>query len=148
MLIADHLNLTGFNPLVGPNEESWGVRFPHMAFAYAPDLLKLAEQAGQNCRIPLQKGVYAALLGPSLETPAEIRFLRTIGADAVGLSTVHEVIVGVHAGMRILGISIITNVHDPKNPAPAVLEEIIATAEKSSKALGVLLRNVVEALHD
>ena len=119
-----------------------------MAFAYAPDLLKLAEQAGQNCRIPLQKGVYAALLGPSLETPAEIRFLRTIGADAVGLSTVHEVIVGVHAGMRILGISIITNVHDPKNPAPAVLEEIIATAEKSSKALGVLLRNVVEALHD
>jgi len=148
MLIADHLNLTGFNPLVGPNEESWGVRFPHMAFAYAPDLLKLAEQAGRNCRIPLQKGVYAALLGPSLETPAEIRFLRTIGADAVGLSTVHEVIVGVHAGMRILGISIITNVHDPDNPAPAVLEEIIATAEKSSKTLGLLLRNVVEALHD
>jgi len=148
MLIADHLNLTGFNPLVGPNEESWGVRFPHMAFAYAPDLLKLAEQAGRNCRIPLQKGVYAALLGPSLETPAEIRFLRTIGADAVGLSTVHEVIVGVHAGMRILGVSIITNVHDPENPAPAVLEEIIATAEKSSKTLGLLLRNVVEALHD
>ncbi len=148
MLIADHLNLTGFNPLVGPNEESWGVRFPHMAFAYDSDLLKLAEQAGQNCQIPLQKGVYAALLGPSLETPAEIRFLRTIGADAVGLSTVHEVIVGVHAGMRILGISIITNVHDPDNPAPAVLEEIIATAEKSSKTLGLLLRNVVEALHD
>lgn len=148
MLIADHLNLTGFNPLTGPNEESWGVRFPHMAFAYSPDLLKLAEQAGQNGQIPLQKGVYAALLGPSLETPAEIRFLRTIGADAVGLSTVQEVIVGVHAGMRILGVSIITNVHDPENPAPAVLEEIIATAEKSSKKLGVLLRNFVEALHD
>jgi len=75
-------------------------------------------------------------------------FLRTIGADAVGLSTVHEVIVGVHAGMRILGVSIITNVHDPENPAPATLEEIIAIAEKSSNSLGILLRNFVEALHD
>ncbi|MBU4010455.1 MAG: purine-nucleoside phosphorylase, partial [Proteobacteria bacterium] len=124
MLITDHINLTGHNPLVGANDNSLGIRFPDMSAAYDKKLIESALNAAKEEKFHLQKGVYAGLLGPSLETPAEVRFLKTIGADAVGFSTVQEVIAGVHAGMRILGLSAITNVHDPANPSPSTIDEI------------------------
>jgi len=103
MVITDHINLTGNNPLVGPNIDEWGPRFPDMSQVYDPDLVVLAEKAALENGIRVQKGVYVWLPGPSLETGAEIRFLKTIGVDAVGLSTIPEVIAGVHGGMAILG---------------------------------------------
>jgi purine-nucleoside phosphorylase len=145
MLITDHLNLTGENPLVGPNEEAWGPRFPDMSRVYDPDLIAAARGAARAEGIPLREGVYAGLKGPSLETPAEIRFLRTIGADAVGLSTVTEVIAAVHAGFRILGLSVITNTHDPEAPAPARLEEIIAAAEAAAPTLARLIHYLLRS---
>ena len=116
MLITDHINLTGTNPLIGPNEDSWGVRFPDMSRAYNQELMATAESIAKTAGARLQKGIYAGLAGPSLETPAEVKFLQTIGADAVGFSTVQEVIAAVHGSMRVLGLSTITNVHNPENP--------------------------------
>ena len=142
MIIADHINLTGSNPLVGPNEESWGARFPDMTEAYDKQLIALAENAAKDAGIRLHKGVYAGLQGPSLETPAEVRFLQTIGADAVGFSTVQEVIAAVHAGIQVLGLSIITNVHDPDAPTPAVVEDIIAVAKDTAPGLAAIIRQV------
>ena len=130
MVIQDHINLTGQNPLVGPHDPDWGNRFPDMARAYDPDLSKLALSIGNQLHLPLQTGVYAGLLGPSLETPAEIRFLKTIGASAVGFSTIMEVIAAVQAGMKVIGLSTITNVHTPENPVPATLEEILRSSPK------------------
>ncbi len=144
MLITDHINLTGETPLVGPNEDAWGIRFPDMGRAYPPDLVETAEAAAREAGLLTRKGVYAGLKGPSLETPAEIRFLRTIGADAVGLSTIQEVIAAVHGGMRVAGISIITNVHDPDRPAPATVEEIIAVANAAAPRLETLIRKITE----
>jgi purine-nucleoside phosphorylase len=146
MMITDHINLTGSNPLLGPNEESWGPRFPDMVGAYDKNLIALAEKTAKNSEIDLQKGVYVGLKGPSLETPAEIRFLKTIGADAVGFSTVQEVIVAVHAGMRVLGVSIITNIHNPDAPAPASVSQIIAAARSAAPRLNTLFRNLVETI--
>jgi len=146
MLLVDHLNLTGENPLAGANEDQWGPRFPDMSAVYDPALAGLAEAAAAVRGLRLQKGVYAGLKGPSLETPAEVRFLRSAGADAVGFSTVQEVIAAVHGGIRVLGLSIITNVHDPDNPAPASLEEIIEVAGRAAKHLGKVLAGVVERL--
>jgi len=143
MIIIDHINLTGANPLIGPNEDLWGLRFPDMMGAYDRKLAALAENAGKDAGILLQKGVYSGLKGPSLETPAEIRFLRTIGADAVGFSTVQEVIVAVHAGMKVLGLSTITNIHHPDDPSPATVEEIIAVANDAAPKLETIIRNVV-----
>ena len=144
MIITDHINLTGSNPLIGPNENRWGIRFPDMIGAYDKNLTALAENAGKNAGIHLQKGVYAGLKGPSLETPAEVRFLKTIGADAVGFSTVQEVVAAVHAGIKVLGLSTITNVHDPDAPVPATVEEIIAMAKKAAPRLEMIIRNVIE----
>ena len=146
MLVTDHINLTGENPLVGPNEPAWGIRFPDMSRVYDPVLGNLARTAAEELGQPLQSGVYAGLKGPSLETPAEIRFLTTIGADAVGLSTVMEVIAAVHAGMRILGLSVITNVNHPDHPVPATLEEIIATADLAAPRLARLIARIMEQL--
>ena len=143
MIIVDHINLTGSNPLIGPNEESWGIRFPDMIEAYDKKLVELTETAGRNEGIPLQKGVYVGLKGPSLETRAEVRFLRTIGADAVGFSTIQEVIAAVHAGIKVLGLSIITNINDPDNPAPATIEEVIAVADETAPKLEAIVKNVV-----
>jgi purine-nucleoside phosphorylase len=109
MLISDHLNLTGKNPLVGPNEAEFGPRFPDLTRAYDRELGRLAREAAAEVGVPLEEGVYAAMLGPSYETPAEIHMLRTIGADAVGMSTVPEVIALRHAGVRAAAISCITN---------------------------------------
>lgn len=144
MRITDHINLTGENPLVGPNAEAWGPRFPDMSRVYDPRLAARLERAAARLGIPLQRGVYAGLKGPSLETPAEIRFLRTIGADAVGLSTVTEVIAAVHAGMAVLGVSIISNVADPNRPRPARIEEIIEAARRATPALARLIAAFLE----
>ncbi len=142
MIISDHINLTGSNPLTGPNEESWGIRFPDMTGAYDKGLTGKAETVGASGGIALKKGVYAGLLGPSLETPAEVRFIRKIGADAVGFSTVHEVITAIHAGIKVLGLSVITNVHDPNNPSPTTLEEVIAVTEKVAPNLEKIITGV------
>jgi purine-nucleoside phosphorylase len=146
MIIMDHINLTGSNPLIGLNEESWGVRFPDMIQAYDKELVELAETAGKDYGIPLQKGVYVGLKGPSLETRAEVRFLRTIGADAVGFSTVQEVIAAVHAGIKVIGLSIITNIHDPDNPMPATIEEVIDVADGAAPKLEAIIKKVVDKL--
>ena len=148
MVIRDHINLTVSNPLIGPNEESWGIRFPDMTRAYDADLAKLATRAADETDIKLQTGVYVGLKGPSLETPAEIRFLRTIGADAVGLSTVQEVIAAVHAGMKVLGLSTITNVHRPDDPQPSTVEEIIAVAQAAAPALELIVQKVIENINE
>jgi purine-nucleoside phosphorylase len=146
MVITDHLNFTGENPLAGPNEDRWGPRFPDMSGAYDSALRRMADAAAAAAAIRLQKGVYAGLKGPSLETPAEVRFLQTAGADAVGFSTVQEVIAAVHGGMRVLGLSAITNVHDPDNPQPASVEEIIDVAASAARDLGKVIAGVVERL--
>jgi purine-nucleoside phosphorylase len=144
MIITDHINLTGSNPLIGPNEEKWGIRFPDMIQAYDKKLIKVAETAGKDESILLQKGVYAGLTGPSLETPAEIRFLRTIGADAVGFSTIQEVIAAVHAGIKVLGLSIITNIHDPDNPIQTTAKKVIKVANEAAPKLEAIIKKVVD----
>lgn len=145
MLISDHINLTGQNPLAGPNQDEWGIRFPDMTRAYDPGLLSLAAGIARQHTLPFHKGVYAGLQGPSLETPAEIRFLKTIGSDAVGMSTVTEVISAVHAGMNILGISLITNINDPDHPGETTLEAVLDIAGKSVPRLNRLLSDIIKA---
>lgn len=148
MIITDHINLTGENPLIGKNEESWGNRFPDMSRAYDKKLAFLTEKIAASEAFSIQKGIYAGLKGPSLETPAEIRFLQFIGAEAVGFSTVQEVIAAVHAGIRVLGLSTITNVHNPETPLPATVEEIIAVAETAAPQLKQLIKTVIEQIDD
>ena len=145
MLISDHINLTGENPLIGPNDDEWGDRFPEMSFAYDTKLKEIAITAAVKKGITLKSGVYAGLKGPSLETPAEVRFLRTIGADAVGFSTVMEVIAAVHLKMRVLGLSAITNIHTPDAPAPADVNAIIETAGAVSGDMGRIIESVIES---
>ncbi|MFH2059165.1 MAG: purine-nucleoside phosphorylase [Pseudomonadota bacterium] len=148
MIIKDHINLTGQNPLAGPNEDAWGIRFPDMTQVYDPTLITLAENIARNHGIPVQTGVYAGLLGPSLETPAETRFLKTLGADAVGFSTIMEAITGVHAKMKILGVSLITNINNPDSPKETTLEEVIETAQKAIKPFNQLLYHLVAQIPD
>ncbi len=143
MILSDHLNLTGQNPLTGPNEEAWGVRFPDMGQSYDRRLSRIAEEEAQALGLSVKTGVYAGLLGPSLETPAEVRFLRVIGADAVGFSTVHETLAAVHGAMRVLGLSLITNVHDPDLPQPLTADQVIAAAKASAPRLATLIRNLL-----
>jgi purine-nucleoside phosphorylase len=146
MLIDDHINLMGDNPLVGPNDERLGIRFPDMSAPYDRELFTLAQRVALEEKITCHKGVFVAVPGPNLETRAEYRFLRGIGADVVGMSTVPEVIVGVHAQMRILGLSIITDMCLPDALEPAVLEEIIEVANTAEKKLRVLVKRVVGEL--
>jgi purine-nucleoside phosphorylase len=143
MLIEDHINLLGDNPLIGPNDDRLGIRFPDMCAPYDAELLALAQRIALEEKIVCHKGVFVAVPGPNLETRAEYRFLRGIGADVVGMSTVPEVIVGVHAQMRILGLSVITDQCLPDALEPVVLEDIIATAHIAEKKLRVLVRRVV-----
>ncbi|WP_068499399.1 purine-nucleoside phosphorylase [Paenibacillus kribbensis] len=130
MVISDHLNLTGQNPLVGPNDAGLGVRFPDMSEAYSRRLREIAKQTATEQGFSLQEGVYAGLLGPNYETPAEIVMLRTLGADAVGMSTVSEVIVARHAGIEVLGFSCITNMAAGILNQPLSHSEVMETAEK------------------
>jgi purine-nucleoside phosphorylase len=143
MLIDDHINLMSGNPLVGPNDESLGPRFPDLSRPYDPEFLKLARRIGGEEKIPVREGVYVAVTGPNLETRAEYRFLRQIGADVVGMSTVPEVLVGVHAGLRILGISIVTDLCDPENLHPVKLEDILEVARVAEPRMATLLRRFV-----
>ena len=146
MLIEDHINLTGNNPLIGYNEDEWGIRFPDMTEVYDKELILLAKKIGNEKNIKLQNGVYAGLKGPSLETPAETRYLKSIGADAVGFSTVMEAIAGVHAGMKILGLATITNINNPDAPQKATVEEIIENAQKASVKVNTLVSGIVKNL--
>jgi purine-nucleoside phosphorylase len=148
MVISDHINLTGENPLIGNHEESWGIRFPDMSCVYDRKLLSLAKKIGKDEKVIMQSGVYAGLKGPSLETPAEVRFLRTIGAEAVGFSTVQEVIAAVHGNISVLGLSIITNVHNPDNPTTSTVEEIIAVAEDAAPSLNTIIKKVIERIDE
>jgi purine-nucleoside phosphorylase len=143
MLIADQINLLGDNPLVGENVEDWGPRFPDLSRAYDRALMDLAEEVARREGLTLRKGVYVAVKGPSLETPAETRFLRSIGADAVGMSTVAEAIAAVHAGLRILGISIISNVNLPDVMAPITIEDVVATVERAESRLVHLILGIL-----
>ena len=148
MLITDHINLTGTNPLIGPNEDSWGIRFPDMARAYDEKLIATAERIAKAAGARLQKGIYVGLIGPSLETPSEVKFLQSIGAEAVGFSTVQEVIAAVHSGMRVLGLSTITNVHNPDDPVPATVEEIIEVAKGATPLLETIMKGVTEKIYE
>lgn len=140
MLIKDHLNLIPDNPLRGLNKEEWGPRFPDMSQAYSLRLINLFKEVARELEEEVKEGVYVAVPGPSLETPAETRFLRLIGADAVGMSTVPEVIVAVHAGLEVLGISVISNVNDPDNFKPILFSEVVEQSKKAEKRLTRLLR--------
>jgi purine-nucleoside phosphorylase len=146
VLLSDHINLLGDNPLVGPNDERLGSRFPDMSAPYDPELRALARGIALELGIPLREGVYVAVPGPNLETRAEYRMLRAIGADVVGMSTVPEVIVAGHQGMRTIGISIITDQCLPDALEPADLDRIIATAGRAEPALTRLITSLVERM--
>ena len=147
MLIADHINLLGDNPLIGPNADELGPRFPDMSEPYDLALQELAAEVAQQQQITLRRGVYVAVPGPNLETRAEYRFLRTIGADVVGMSTVPEVIVAIHAGIRVLGISIVTDECLPDALKPASVEEIIRVAGEAEPKLTSLMRGTIARLN-
>ncbi len=146
MLIEDHINLLGDNPLIGPNDDRLGERFPDMCHAYDRELLSLAKQIALKEKIVCHQGVFVAVSGPNLETRAEYRFLRAIGADVVGMSTVPEVIVAVHSKMRVLGISVITDICLPDALEPVSLPNIIKTANEAEPNLRLLVRKVVAEL--
>ena len=146
VLLSDHINLLGDNPLIGPNDDRLGPRFPDMSAPYDPALRALARAAALELGIVLREGVYVAVPGPNLETRAEYRMLRAIGADVVGMSTVPEVIVAVHQGMRVLGVSIITDQCLPDALEPADIGRIIATATRAEPQLTRLISTLVERL--
>jgi purine-nucleoside phosphorylase len=146
MVIDDHINLTGHNPLVGENDERLGARFPDMTEVYSSRLRGIADQAGQAIGVTLPHGIYAALLGPSYETPAEIRYLRTIGADAVGMSTVPEAIVARQMKLDVLGISCITNMAAGVLPQPLDHAEVMATAARVRGQFIALLEGIIGQL--
>jgi purine-nucleoside phosphorylase len=146
VLLSDHINLLGDNPLIGPNDERLGPRFPDMSAPYDPALRRLTREVAQELGITLREGVYVAVPGPNLETRAEYRMLRALGADVVGMSTVPEVIVAAHAGMRTIGLSIITDQCLPDALEPADIGRIIDTARRAEPALTHLIATVVERL--
>jgi purine-nucleoside phosphorylase len=146
MIITDHINLQGDNPLIGPNDDSLGPRFPDMSEPYSKPLIALAEKVALQNKIRVERGVFVAVAGPNLETRAEYRFLRMIGADAVGMSTVPENIVAGHMGMSVLGFSIITDECFPDALQPANVAEIIAVANETEPKLTTIMKGVVELL--
>ena len=146
MLIADHINLLGDSPLIGPNDDRFGPRFPDMSSPYDPALRALARRVAFDRQIVLREGVYVAVTGPNLETRAEYRFLRAIGGDVVGMSTVPEVLVAIHRGMRVLGLSIITDMCLPDALEPATVEKILAVAHRVEPKLTTLVQGVLAAL--
>ncbi len=143
VLIRDHINLQGTNPLVGPNDDRFGVRFPDMTHAYAKDFRALAKEEAAKLGMNLHEGVYAALLGPSYETPAEINYLRIIGADLVGMSTAFEVIAARHLGIKVLAISCVTNMAAGILDQPLSHQEVMETGERVKSSFEALLRGVL-----
>ncbi len=146
MVIQDHINMLGDNPLIGKNENSLGQRFPDMSEPYSNALIELAEKAALDNKIKLQKGVYVAVPGPNLETKAEYRFLRTTGADVVGMSTIPENIVANHMGMKVLGLSIVTDECFPDKLKPIDVTEIIATANEAEPKMTTIIKEVIKSL--
>jgi len=146
MLVTDHINMTGTNPLIGPNLEDFGPRFPDMSAVYDKDLISLGREKALDLRIPLRQGAYVGLVGPSLETPAETRFLKMIGADAVGMSTVSEAITAVHCGLKLMAIVVITNMNLPDCMNETSIEDVILTAQQSGAQLSLLWENIIESL--
>jgi purine-nucleoside phosphorylase len=146
MLVTDHINYTGQNPLVGQNIDEWGVRFPDMTEPYSKRLQRIAIDAAVSERIPLHRGVYIGVLGPSMETAAETRFFRTIGADAIGMSMIMEAITAVHSGMEVLGISAISNVNLPDYYQPADLDQVIMKAQEAGEKLNPLLKKILQGI--
>lgn len=143
VLISDHINLLGRNPLVGPNLDALGTRFPDMSAAYDPELRREAREMAAGLDIRLHEGVYAAMLGPSYETPAEIRFLRTVGADVVGMSTVLEVIAAVHAGVRVLGFSVVSNLAAGLGDEALSHHDVTLAADEAGPRLARLIEGLV-----
>jgi purine-nucleoside phosphorylase len=146
MALDDHINLLGDSPLIGPNDDRLGPRFPDMSRPYDPALRAMAHATAKKAGVTLRDGVYAAVAGPNLETRAEYRLLRTIGADVVGMSTVPEVIVAVHGGMRVLGLSIITDMCIPETLGVTTLEQIVANANAAKPGLSAIVTDVVSRL--
>jgi purine-nucleoside phosphorylase len=146
MMISDHINFMGVNPLRGPNREEWGPRFPDLSHAYSRRLMAIADKAAAGLAIPLRRGVYCAIPGPSLETPAETRFLRNCGADAVGMSTVPEVIAAVHGGLEVFGLSIIANVNNPDCMQPILMDEVMARVTEAAESTRRLLTAIINAM--
>lgn len=146
MILTDHINLTETNPLIGPNLDEFGPRFPDMSSVYNRRLVHLAKEKALELKISLRQGVYAGLTGPSLETPAETRFLRMIGADAVGMSTVSEAIVATHSGLKIMAIVAITNMNLPDCMQETSLEAVIDNARESGKKLATLWKGIIDEL--
>lgn len=147
VLLADHINLLGDNPLVGPNDDALGPRFPDMSEAYDAGLRELSRQVALELGLTLREGVYVAVMGPNLETAAEYRMLRLLGADLVGMSTVPEVIAAVHQGMRVLGLSIISDLCLPDALQPVSVDDIVAVARDAEPRLTALIRGVLERLN-
>jgi purine-nucleoside phosphorylase len=144
MVIKDHLNFLGENPLRGPNVDSWGPRFPDLSHPYDPALIKIALDSTRHCGLKnVITGVYVCIPGPSLETPAETRWLRDCGADAVGMSSIPEVLIALHAGLKVLGLSVVSNINDPDNFQPIILEDIIDTAGKVAPQLERLIIEII-----
>jgi purine-nucleoside phosphorylase len=143
MVVTDHINLTGTNPLIGPNLDDFGPRFPDMSEVYDRDLVTLGVEKASESRISIRQGVYVGLVGPSLETPAETRFLRMIGADAVGMSTVSEAIVAIHCGLKTMAIVVITNMNLPDSMSKTSIEDVIATAQRSGATLSALWEKII-----
>ena len=143
MLITDHINLQGVNPLIGPNVEEWGPRFPDMSEPYDVELRQFAENSALNMGIKLQQGIYVAVTGPNLETRAEYRFLRAVGADVVGMSTVPEVIVARHMGLRTMAVSVVTDECFPDALEPVSIEDVIAAAHEAEPNLTAVMKAVV-----
>jgi purine-nucleoside phosphorylase len=148
VVLRDHINLQGTNPLIGPNDERFGVRFPDMTQVYWKPYQDAALQEGKRLGIEMAQGVYAALTGPSYETPAEIRYLRAIGADLVGMSTVPEVIAAAHLGIRVLGISCVTNMAAGILDQPITTEEVLETGERVKADFVALLRAVIPRMNE
>ena len=146
MVIDDHVNLMGCNPLVGPNDERFGPRFPDMSQVYSARLRTIADRAGRAARIPLIHGIYGALAGPGYETPAEIRYLRTVGVDAVGMSTVPEAIVARHMGLEVLGLSCISNMAAGLLPKALDHADVVATTDRARGVFSSLLEEIVGQL--
>ena len=146
MIITDHINLLGTNPLIGKNYEELGQRYPDMSEPYSKELIKLANAVALEEKIPVRNGVYASMSGPSLETAAEYRMLRAIGADVVGMSTVPEVIVAVHAGLKVLGLSVITDECFPDTLKPVDIKKIIANANEAEPKLVRIIEKVLEKI--
>jgi purine-nucleoside phosphorylase len=147
MVFTDHVNLLGDNPLRGPNVDEWGPRFPNLSEPYDPNLQQLALLASRKLEMDeVISGTYVCIPGPSLETPAETRMLRKCGADAVGMSSIPEVITALHAGLRVLGLSVVANVNDPDNFEPILLDDIIRAANRAQPRLQQLIREIVQGV--